>query len=81
MRLRIPELLESRGLTAYALSKQSNGRISLSAAFRYVQNRGRMRYFDSDMLETLCEVLDVAPGELLERERSKGQRSAKGRAR
>jgi DNA-binding Xre family transcriptional regulator len=68
VRLRLPELLEAKGLTPYYLAKQSGGRISLSAAYRYMRLRGKVKSFDADLLEALCDVLDVEPGELLERE-------------
>lgn len=71
MRLRLPELLDARGLTAYALAKQSEGRISMSTAYRLVRLEGRVQNFDADMLEALCDVLGVSPGELLEREAPK----------
>lgn len=74
MRLRIPELLDQKGLTAYHLAKQSDDRISLSAAYRYVKLKGRVKYFDADLLEALCDVLHVEPGELFER----SARAAKG---
>lgn len=76
MRLRFPELLEARDLTAYSLSKRSDGRISLSTAYRLVRQRGAVKMFDAGLLEALCDVLDVEPGDLLEREgkRRKGSR-------
>ncbi len=66
MRLRIPELLEKRGLTAYGLHVASEGRISLSTAFRLVRIRGELQSFDRRLLEALCDVLRVAPGTLFE---------------
>lgn len=74
VRLRLPELLEAKGLTAYHLAKQSNGRISLSAAYRYVRLKGRVASFDGEVLEALCDVLDVEPGELLERDKKRGRK-------
>lgn len=69
VRLRIPELLEEHGLTPYHLSKQSGGRISLSTAYRLVRLQGRVRRFEADMLEVLCDVLGVKdPGRLFELE-------------
>ncbi len=67
MRLRLPELLEERGMTAYGLEAASKGRISMSAAYRLCRRRGKMRYLDTQILEVLCEVLEIEPGELLER--------------
>jgi hypothetical protein len=69
VRLRIPELLEERGLTPYYLSKLSGGRISLSTAYRLVRLRGRVRRFEADLLEVLCEVLGLKdPAKLFELE-------------
>jgi len=73
MRVRIPELLEERQLTPYELSKRSGGRISMSTAYRLKRNRGRSHTFDSDLLESLCEILVVEPGELLERDKKRGR--------
>jgi hypothetical protein len=68
LRLRLPELLEERGLTPWKLAKESKGRISETAAFRYARNQGRMRYFDAEMLEVLCELLGIDGGPLFERD-------------
>jgi DNA-binding Xre family transcriptional regulator len=68
MRVRLAELLELRGMTAYAVAQQSDGRISTSALYRLIKSGGRARYLDSDLLDALCDVFDVEPGELLERE-------------
>lgn len=73
MRLRLPELLDERGISAYALSKRSNGRISMSTAYRMTRMSGRVQNFDADFLEALCDVLKCQPGDLLERE-PKGRR-------
>lgn len=67
MRLRLPELLDQRGMTGYALSMASGGRISLSAAYRLMRLRGKLKMFDAEILEDLCDVLGVEPGDLLER--------------
>jgi DNA-binding Xre family transcriptional regulator len=69
VRLRLPELMRSRGMTAYEVAKQSAGRISRSAAYRVVRMDGRLDNFDAEMLEALCDVFGVGPGELLERDR------------
>jgi DNA-binding Xre family transcriptional regulator len=68
MRVRLAELMEPRGLTAYALAQQSDGRISTSALYRLLKSDGRARYLDSELLDALCDVLKVNPGELLEHE-------------
>lgn len=68
MRLRLPELLERQQMTPYQLSKASGGRISMSTAYRIVRMGGRLQNFDGELLEALCDVLAVGPGELLERD-------------
>lgn len=74
MRLKLPELLNERGLSPYALSKGSGGRISMSTAYRLVKLNGRVQNFDAEMLEALCDVLKVDPGQLMERDKSKRKR-------
>ena len=69
MRLRLPELLDEAGMTPYALSKQSGDRISESTAYRLVRQRGEVQMFDASVLEALCDVLEVEPGELFERDK------------
>ena len=71
MRVRLAELMEARGLTAYAVAKQSDGRISTSVLYRLLKTDGRARYLDAELLEALCDVLDVGPGELLERDKAR----------
>jgi DNA-binding Xre family transcriptional regulator len=71
MRLRIPELLAEHGLTPYALSRRSGGRISMSTAYRLRENGGRLETYGADLLEALCDVFNVGPGELLERDAKK----------
>jgi DNA-binding Xre family transcriptional regulator len=68
MRVRLAELMEDRGLTAYAVAQLSDGRISTSALYRLLKTSGHARYLDAQLLEALCDVLEVGPGELLERE-------------
>jgi transcriptional regulator with XRE-family HTH domain len=77
MRLRIPELLTARGITPYALAKRSGGRVSFSTVYRLVERRGRLQTYGANLLDTLCEVVDVAPGELFERDTPR--RAARGR--
>ena len=80
MRLRLPELLDVAGLTPYALHKQSDGRVSLSTAYRLTRNRGRVANFDAELLEALCDVLGVEPGELFERDTKATKRRQRARA-
>lgn len=81
MRIRLPELLDERDLTAYAVAQQSKGRISPSTLYRLVRSRGRVRYLDADLLEALCDVLGVEPGALLEREHASARPATRARGR
>lgn len=68
IRLRIPELLTEHDLTAWHLARQSGGRISTTTAYRLVRDRGLLRSLDTGILEALCDILDIAPSELLTRD-------------
>lgn len=67
MRIRLPELMQQRGLTAYALSRRSAGRISMSTAYRLARLKGKLQSFDAEMLEALCDIFRCPPGDLFER--------------
>lgn len=69
MRLRIPELFTEKGVSAYRVAMSSDRRISLSTVYRLKRDEGRLETFRNDMLEALCDVLDVEPGDLFEREK------------
>jgi DNA-binding Xre family transcriptional regulator len=69
LRLRLKELLEERDMTPYAFAKATNGRVSMSTAYRVVRMRGRLATFDAMLLEAICDVLRVKPGELFKWER------------
>jgi DNA-binding Xre family transcriptional regulator len=71
LRLRLPELLEERGMTPYAFSKATNGRVSMSTAYRVARMRGRLATFDATLLQAICDVLQVEPGELFEQKRTR----------
>lgn len=60
--LRIGQLLEKRGLTAYQLAKQSDGRISRSTAYRLAN--GEVERLSSETVAALCAVLKCKPGDL-----------------
>lgn len=77
MRIRLPELLDEHGITAYELSKRSGNppRISLSTIYRLRKSRGKVANFDADLLEAICDVLGIDDvGEVLEREGAKRPR-------
>lgn len=69
MRLLVGDLLKRKGLTAYALAKSSGGKISLSTASRLA--RGEWRCLGAEVMDVLCDVLAVEPGELFQRETPK----------
>ena len=75
IRLRVGDLLEERGMTAYQLAKQSGGAISLSAAYRLAEGNSGAHPPSWAMLETLCELLEVDIFDLFER--SAGKRGKK----
>jgi DNA-binding Xre family transcriptional regulator len=68
MRLRIPELLEAKGVSPYRLSRESGGRISMSTVYRLKRERGHLDTYRRVMLDALCDVLGVPPGDLWERD-------------
>ena len=76
MRLKLEELLEERGLTPYAAAKKSGDRLDASTLYRLIRNGGRPKFFANDLLEALCDVLDVAPGDLFERDKRPRNRAA-----
>jgi DNA-binding Xre family transcriptional regulator len=75
IRLRFPELLEERGLTGYALSVATGGKISMSTVYRWTRARGRIDAIDTELLEALCQALDAGPGDVLELEGKRRRRS------
>ena len=70
MRIRLPELLEEHKppLTAYQVTKQSNGCILPATLYRLVKNRRVVKYIDADLLDALYDVLQLKRlDQLLER--------------
>ena len=67
MRLRVPELLQEHELTPYALHKASDGRISMSAAYRLA--KGEFGEVSATVLDALCDVFGIRdPGPLFTRD-------------
>ena len=62
LRLRLRQLLEARGLSAYALAKFSG--LSLNTIYRLTRPSGRFRIIRADTIERLCGALRVTPSEL-----------------
>lgn len=71
MRIRYPELLKDSGLTSYRVAKNSNGRIKPATIYRLKKGKGWLPTFDNDMIEALCDIFQVEPGELWERDKKK----------
>jgi len=69
MRLRIPELLSEKETNAYRVARDSGGRISYSTIYRLKKARGRLEAYTNDVLDALCDVLGVEPGDLWERDK------------
>jgi DNA-binding Xre family transcriptional regulator len=66
-------VLTEHDITAYEVAKRSGGKVIPSTLYRLVRQRGRVRMFDGVLLETLCQILNVEPGALLERGGRKGR--------
>ena len=45
----------------------------MSMAYRLNRQDGRLVTFDANVLEALCDVFNVSPGELLERDKKRGR--------
>lgn len=67
IRIQLEQLLNERGMTAYALAKQAGLHQSVIAKFRHNEAKA-MRL---DVLEKICAALDCAPGDLLIRTEAK----------
>jgi DNA-binding Xre family transcriptional regulator len=68
LRLRLPELLTERGMTAYEVAKLSNGRLRSAVLYRIAARNGAIRLADLELLDALADTLGVEPGELLTRD-------------
>lgn len=82
MRLRLAELMAAHKpplKTAYQLSKATNGRISMTNAYRLVDAEGKPDRIELDTLEALCDVFGVGPGDLLEQESPKPTRKRRSK--
>ncbi len=65
LRLKIPELLTKRGLTAWGLHKAAPDAITATMAYRLVRQQGYLETFPRKTLEALAVVLNCPPGDLL----------------
>src|SRR3989441_245197 len=64
LRLRLRQLLEARGLSAYGLAKFTG--LSLNTIYRLTRPTGRFSLIRADTIERLCGALRTTPGELFE---------------
>jgi hypothetical protein len=60
--LRVGALLKARGLTAYQLSRLSDGELTMSKAYRLAN--GETERLDGPTVALLCRLLGVTAGEL-----------------
>src|SRR5882762_11136886 len=67
LRLRLRQLLEARGLSAYGLAKFTG--LSLNTIYRLTRTNGRFSLIRADTIERLCGALRVTPSELFEYKR------------
>ena len=67
LRLRLRQLLETRKLSPYALSKFTG--LSLNTIYRLTRPSGRFSLIRADTIERLCGALRVTPSELFEYKR------------
>ncbi len=72
MKLRVGELLQERGMTAYGLAKASDGAISLSVAYRLADDTWEQ--IPRDTLTALCDALSVTPADLFAYQPKRSQR-------
>jgi putative transcriptional regulator len=73
-RVRIEELLQERGITAYRLAIDTGITHSTIAKLRH----GKAREIRLDVIDKLCEVLQCDAGELIEVESVKKRAARKG---
>jgi DNA-binding Xre family transcriptional regulator len=64
VRLRIHQIMKTRKISAYALSKGTN--LSYPSAYRLSRAGGAFGRLHSETLNTLCHFFHLQPGKLLE---------------
>jgi DNA-binding Xre family transcriptional regulator len=64
VRLQIHELMHSRGITAYALSKGAV--MAYPSAYRLSRPEGHFGRLHADTLDRLCQFFQVQPGKLIQ---------------
>jgi DNA-binding Xre family transcriptional regulator len=64
VRLKIHQIMKTRKITAYALSKGAN--LSYPSAYRLSRAGGTFGRLHSETLEALCVFFQLQPGKLIE---------------
>ena len=70
--IKLEQLLNGRGMTAYALAKQAGLHQSVIAKFRHNEAKA----VRLDVLERICNVLECEPGDLLVRKAEKKSKTS-----
>jgi DNA-binding Xre family transcriptional regulator len=75
VQIRIAELMKGKGIaSAYQLAQaieETGAGVSAASIYRLVAANGRLQTFSAELLDALCDVFKVEPGELLERKRTR----------
>jgi DNA-binding Xre family transcriptional regulator len=66
MRVRLPELLEAKGMSGHQLAVVLDGRMSRAAIYKLLEAEGHFERIAGRHLEALCHAFGVSPNELLE---------------
>lgn len=77
IRLRVAELLQARGWTAYRLAQEAG--FSITLAYRLARPAGAFRRLDQGTLEKLCDTFQCDPGDLIERVPAQATRRKRGK--
>jgi DNA-binding Xre family transcriptional regulator len=77
MRLRIPEVFKGR--TAYQVAVASSGILDEGTLYRLQRRRGVVKFVSTKLMQSLCDVLEISPDELLDYERQPVRRPPKKR--
>ena len=64
IRLRLAEILKTKGWTPYRLSQVTG--LTAPTCYRLADPKMQFGRFTADTLDRLCEALEVQPGDLLE---------------
>ena len=74
--LRLDELLEAKGHTAYWLGKETGINHATISQLR----NGNLKAIRFDYIDKICEALDCEPGDFIVRVKTEGKKKAKAKA-